>query len=151
MAVRHSESGNVMSEREAYVYAIDTHLRAIEIQSNGEEKTARSEPLYHLRRDFQLISDRFERENRVLQAAGKKPLPEATLRPEFVKALHAAQDEAATYPRPYRAAAEKELRYLDRELQGIQNYYAKQNQKEAIAATTEQKQPPPKPSQRQQR
>ncbi len=153
MAIRHSESGHVMSEREAYVYAISNHLREIELQSHGEQKAARSEPLHHLRQEFEVISRRFERENRELQAAGKKPLPEATLRPEFVKAIHAAQDKAESSERPHRSAAVRDLRQLDRELEGIQRYYEKHEQKETMAQkkTAAQKEPPPKQSQRQQR
>ncbi len=106
-----------------------------------------------MRQEYEVISRRFGRENRELQAAGKKPLPEATLRPEFVKALHAAQVKAETSERPHRSAAVRDLRQLDRELEGIQRYYEKHEQKETMVQkkTAAQKEPPPKQSQRQQR
>jgi hypothetical protein len=147
VTIRHSESGHVLSEREAYMYAISNRLREIELQSHGEQKAARSEPLHHLRQEYEVISRRFERKNRELEAAGKNPLPEATLRPEFVKALHAAQDKAETSERPLRSAAVRDLNQLDRELLGIQRHYEKHSQKETVA----QKEPSRKQSQRQQR
>jgi len=142
-----SETGKVMSEREAYMDAITDRIHQIEQHGPEEEKSAREIPLCHLRHEFQVISDRFDRQNRELRAAGQKPLEEATLRPQYVRAIHTVQDEAATYPRPYdRWVAKSELRLMDRKLEVIQNHYEKHNQEQ----TNTRQEPSHKPSQRQQ-
>lgn len=134
MPLRDSETGKVMSEREACMYAITDRIHQIEQRGREEEKSARVIPLCSLRHEFEVISDKFEKENRHRTAAGEKPREETTLRPEFVRAVHKVEDEMTKNPRPYeRSVSRNELREFDKMLEAIHAHYERDIQKERLA------------------
>ncbi len=138
MPLRNSETGKVMSEREAYMYAFGERLHQLDMMNlPKDERTARASALCNLHHDFRVISEKFDRENRLLRAEGQRPREEATLRPEFVRAVHKVQDEVANQKQPphERLAGRKEIEKFDRTLEAIQEHYARDVQRE----------PPPQP------
>jgi hypothetical protein len=78
-----------------------------------------------------MISEKFDRENRLLRAEGQRPREEASLRPQFVRAVHKVQDEIDRHQPPnVRLAGRKEIEKFDRTLEAIQEHYARDVQRE---------------------
>ncbi len=133
MPLRNSETGKEMSEREAYMYAFSERLHQLDmLDLPKDERTARSIAIVNLHHDFRVISEKFDRENRLLRAEGQRPREEASLRPEFARAVHKVQDEIANQQqRPHvRLAGRKELEKFDRTLEAIQEHYAREVMRE---------------------